>query len=61
MNEVSLKEPKCLSCKHYIISEGYIPICKAFPKRIPREIFADEIEHDKPYEGDHGIQYEQKE
>lgn len=58
---MSLKEQKCMSCKHYIVDESYIPTCKAFPERIPREIFADEVEHIKPYTGDNGIQYEPKE
>ena len=51
---------KCHSCKHYIISEDVIPICKAFPNGIPLEIFREEIEHTKPYGNDNGIVFEEK-
>lgn len=53
-----IKEVKCLTCKHYTITDSYLPTCKAFPKRIPREIFSEEINHEKLYPGDNGIQFE---
>lgn len=54
---------KCMRCEHYHVypkmKDGIpIPHCDAFPERIPPEIFAEEVSHDKPYPGDHGIQYE---
>ena len=59
MINLCLKETRCMRCKHYIIpTKDYIPKCKAFPKRIPKEIFSEEFDHTKPYPGDNGIQFE---
>lgn len=55
---MSIREVKCTKCKNYIISDSYIPICRAFPDRIPREIWSEEVDHIKPYPGDNGIQFE---
>lgn len=53
-------EPLCMKCKHLQETPpgewGYR--CAAFPHGIPKEIFAGEVEHNKPYEGDNGIQFE---
>jgi hypothetical protein len=38
------------------IKEG--PQCDAFPKGIPAKIFDAEQMHQKPFPGDHGIQFE---
>lgn len=38
--------------------EGIMPICKAYPKGIPLEIFREEVDHTKEYKGDKGITYE---
>ena len=43
----------CTECKHYLGEWK----CKAFPESIPSEIMLMKVEHNKPYEGDHGIQY----
>lgn len=56
--------PICMDCKHLIKSSpgqwGFR--CTAFPQGIPDEIFVtSEIDHTKPYVGDHGIQYQPKE
>ncbi len=61
----------CIWCKHY---QGRLPkdgrsddkkltshACAAFPAGIPGEIFFGEVKHAEPYEGDNGIQFEQKE
>jgi hypothetical protein len=56
--------PRCWLCKH-IAEEGktrpngekYLP-CAAFPDGIPDEILWNEVRHDDPYPGDHGIQFE---
>jgi hypothetical protein len=45
----------CDVCKHLV---GIT--CKAFPEKIPDEIFMDEIAHIDPYPGDNGIQFEFK-
>ena len=47
----------CLQCKHY--SDNLK--CKAFPKGIPQEIVNGEVDHISSYDGDKGIQYEEKE
>jgi hypothetical protein len=33
-------------------------VCKAFPKGIPDKIWSGENNHEKPFKGDHGIQFE---
>lgn len=47
--------PQCMSCKH--LQEGKPPKCTAFPDGIPMPILMDEVDHRKPVEGDHGIQF----
>ena len=44
----------CLECKHYQDEQ----ICKAFPDGIPIRVFCNDIIHDHPIDGDHGIQFE---
>ncbi len=46
----------CLTCKH--IDKENVHICKAFPEGIPLPISLGGINHDKPFAGDKGIQYE---
>ena len=53
---VTILEISCSSCKHY----NKDLTCKAFPNRIPIEILRGEHDHRTPFEGDRGIQYEQK-
>jgi len=48
--------PQCLKCKNLIKGDG--PKCKAFPSNIPTKILLNEHNHEKPYKGDHGIQFE---
>lgn len=51
--------PLCMKCKHLQKTPPgeWGHRCAAFPAGIPKEIFAGEVEHIKPYDGDHGIQY----
>ena len=44
---------QCIECAHYQSQAA----CDAFEK-IPYEIISGEVDHDKRYEGDHGIQFE---
>ena len=55
-----IKISKCLSCKNYIVSNDMSDKCKAFPDGIPLEVFREEVDHTKPYNGDNGIQFEPK-
>ncbi len=48
--------PVCHECRHRI---GYGDLaCAAFPDRIPEEIWNGQRNHNAPYPGDHGIQFE---
>ena len=52
----------CVFCR-YFNSEAFEESslsrkCKAFEDRIPGEIWAGEVDHRKPYEGDNGIHFE---
>jgi len=54
--------PKCLDCAYYGGPKqyGFGLTCKAYPRGIPEEILEGKIDHDKPYPGDHGIQFKSK-
>lgn len=54
MGGMTLSQPVCVQCRHW---SGYGPACKAFDV-IPGLIWSDGDAHDKPVEGDHGIQFE---
>ena len=47
----------CDKCKH--LNKDKVS-CKAFPRLIPREFLLGEALHNKPYEGDKGIRFEEK-
>jgi len=46
----------CFICKHYKGDRK----CKAFPEKIPKEIFFGEKDHTKKFKGDNGITFEAK-
>ena len=52
--------PMCFSCVHYTGDNATIAgsNCKAFPDQIPNAILLGYVIHDKPIDGDHGIQFE---
>ena len=50
------KEPTCMGCKHR--SEVDPAMCLAYPSGIPIEILMGDVDHTKPYKGDHGVQFE---
>lgn len=54
----SLDDPQCMECKHR--DKKNPAVCTAFPKGIPLAILTNEVDHKKPYKGDHGIQFEAK-
>lgn len=56
---LDLDEPRpspCSSCQHKHSGKA---TCDAFPTRIPLVFLTGENQHDEPYPGDNGIQYEE--
>ena len=50
--------PLCMTCKHFNFENKVNNVCTAFPDGIPVNILITELDHRKPVNGDHGIQYE---
>ena len=48
----------CIYCKHFHHGRGRYS-CKAYPDKIPLEIFFVYVDHRKPHPGDSGIQFEE--
>ena len=48
---------QCISCAHYRMGSQ----CKAYPDGIPYEIISGQIDHNKSYKGDNGIQFKSDE
>jgi hypothetical protein len=55
-NTLEFYSSDCIYCKHY--TGAYQ--CKAFPQRIPDQIIESKVKHNKPYNGDNGIHFEEK-
>ncbi len=59
--EIPVYPEQCTFCQNYIgmttnkTTFEIVHSCKAYPKRIPREILLNKIIHTTPYKGDHGI------
>ena len=51
---MTLNIPMCFECKNKLTDYT----CKAFPDGIPDKILFGKVDHTKPYNGDHGIQFE---
>lgn len=52
--------PICLKCKHYHRDKVNELTCEAYPDGIPDEILQSVVDHTESYEGDHGIQFEER-
>ena len=50
--------PDCYRCKHKYVDGSGKAVCSAFSKGIPLDILQSKKKHDKPFPGDHGIQFE---
>lgn len=50
----SMRVSQCLFCRHAQANNT----CEAFPKGIPQQILDNRILHNRPYPGDHNIQFE---
>lgn len=51
--------PQCAKCEY---RDAEAPNrCLAFPQGIPVDILTNKVSHKKPYKGDHGIQFKEKE
>ena len=51
---------QCANCQHLIQEEvphTDKPVCLAFPEGIPEPIVTGQVNHSKPYPGDHGFRY----
>jgi len=49
---------QCFNCVH--LQDYNKMTCKAFPKGIPEDILSRRHNHREPYEGDHGILFEEE-
>lgn len=52
--------PICIYCRRLerINQDGYT--CSAYPDGIPEAIILSNVDHRKPFDGDHGLQFEVK-
>lgn len=50
--------PMCMVCTR-LVNEADSLICTAYPDGIPTAILNSEVDHRRPYTGDHGLQFVQ--
>ena len=48
----------CPFCRHIREREAGMLWCAAFPQGIPERILGGEIDHTRPYPGDHGFRFD---
>jgi hypothetical protein len=53
-----LIDSQCRSCAHWHYATIH---CDAFPDGIPIKILINDVSHQQPYPGDHGIRFELRE
>ena len=54
----SIVQPICMMCSHFHREAAGLT-CDAFAERISDDIIHSRLDHTKPIDGDHGIQFEQ--
>ena len=55
---IKLVKPQCSDCVYR--DDEALGRCLAFPHGIPAAILLNEVDHRKPYDGDHGIRFKAK-
>ena len=57
-SDIPIYSPQCQLCTRYLPEKGDGRSCRAFPGGIPLPIWKAEVIHDRPYAGDHDLQFE---
>lgn len=52
--------PICIYCRRLVEENEELFACTAYPEGIPEAIVMNQTDHRKPFEGDHGQQFEVK-
>ena len=47
----------CMRCERFDRATPNENVCSAFPDGIPPAIFLGDVDHSKPFPGDHGLQF----
>ena len=56
----SIVAPMCMACTRYHRDDGRMWFrCDAYPEGIPQGIIESQVDHRKPYVGDHDLQFQQ--
>lgn len=52
-----MESQQCTACAWHFKDDTGIIKCAAYPNGIPHEILRGEVDHTKPYKGDHGLRF----